>query len=76
MLAKISLYCILKGKQQPKKSFDDFWDIAKRKIEIHQAAAVDDCRHAQVTKDGDVGSNFTLAIFVRDLCEQCCNPVK
>ena len=54
------------------KSFDAFWDIAKRKVEELQAAAVDDHRHAQVTKDGDVVSNLALAISARDLYEQRC----
>ena len=41
------------GKQRPKKSFKDFWDITERKVETPQTGAVDD-RHVQVTKDGDV----------------------
>ena len=43
-----------------------------RKIEELQAAAVDDCQHAQVTKDGDARSNLALAISARHLYEQCC----
>ena len=46
-----------------------------RKIETPQAGAVDD-RHVQVTKDGDVVSNFALANSARDLYEQCCNAAK
>ena len=59
-----------------KKSFEDFLDITERKIETLQAAAVVDFCHAQVTKDGNVVSNFALAISVRDLYEQCCNAAK
>ena len=58
------------------KSFDAFWDIAERKIEELQAAAVDDCRHAQVAKDGDTVSNLALAISATDLYEQCCKSGK
>ena len=52
------------------KSFHVFWDITERKIEVLQAAVIDDRQHAQVTKDGDV-SNLTLAFSARDLYEQC-----
>ena len=45
-------------------------------METLQAAAVDDHCHAKVTKDGNVVSNFALAISVRDLYEQCCNAAK
>ena len=58
------------------KSFDAFWDITERKIEELQAAAVDDCRHAQVAKDGDTVSNLALAISATDLYEQCCKSGK
>ena len=42
------------------------------KIEELQAAAVDDCQHTQVTKDGDAVSNLALAISARHLYKQCC----
>ena len=56
-----------------KKSFNDFWYISERKI---QAAVVADCCHAQVIKDGNIVSNFALAISTRYLYEQYCNGAK
>ena len=43
-----------------------------RKIEELQAAAIDDCQHTQVKKDGDAVSNLALAISARHLYKQCC----
>ena len=59
-----------------KELFDTFWDVAEKKIEELQAAAVDYRRHAQVTTDGEVVSNFALAISARDLYEQCSKTAK
>ena len=50
--------------------------ILPKKIEELQTATVDDRRHAQVTSEGDVVSNFALAISARDLYEQCSESAK
>ena len=48
----------------------------KKEIEELQTAAADDCQHAQVTSEGDVVSNFALAILACDLYEQCSESAK
>ena len=49
--------------------------LPKKKIEELQTA-VDNRRHAQVTSEGDVVSNFALAISPCDLYKQCSESAK
>ena len=53
-----------------KAKYHNFWDVAEKKIEELQAAAVDDRRHSD-TQDSEVISYMALVISVRDLYEQC-----
>ena len=53
-----------------KAKYDNFWDVAEKKIEELQAAVVDDRRHSD-TQVGEAISYMALVISVRDLYEQC-----
>lgn len=66
----------LRVKNHRKSSFDAFWDIAEKVIEKLQATAVNDRRHAQSTKDGDVVVNMSLAVSARHLYELCVKEAK
>ena len=47
-------------------SFDAFWDVSKRNLEVMQATAADDRRYCNATAEGSVVVNMRLA-SARDL---------
>ena len=52
-----------------KGKFDEFWDIVAKHIE--EKTAINDRRHSEVAKDGEIVVNFAMASSFADLYRTC-----